>query len=254
MIEKQCQKYNIKDFVVSARSSIKECLIKFNNNKKSFLIVTHQNNVIGVVTEGDIRRQIINDADIDKIIKYKMDFYYLCHNDTFDKVSSLFKLEEVEFLPILNKSKELVSVITKKQFHVMLLHDQSWSLDEKFLNIDESSIDHEIYNRPWGFYKTVWLCPESQVKVITIFPNEELSLQSHNLREEHWIVVKGSGEVILNDTVLNVFSGSYIYISKESKHQIKNNSNSNIVFCEVQLGEYFGEDDINRFYDKYDRD
>lgn len=252
-MEKKRQNYSIKDFVVSERTSIEECLIRFNNNKKSFLIVTRQSKAVGVVTEGDIRRQIINGASIGMAIKYKTDFYYLWQDNTFDKVSELFKLKNVEFLPILNKDMDLINIITKKQFHALLLHDNNWSLDENFLDIDEGSLDHEIHNRPWGFYKTVWLCPESQVKVITVFPDGELSLQSHKSREEHWVIVKGRGEVVLDETVLNVSSGSYIHISKEQKHRIKNISRSNIVFCEVQLGEYFGEDDITRFHDKYGR-
>jgi mannose-1-phosphate guanylyltransferase/mannose-6-phosphate isomerase len=247
------KKNTLKDLLVTEKSSIKDCLIKFNNNKRSFVIVTDRNKVLGVVTEGDIRRKIILGESITNLIEYNVNFRHIKKDDSFDSVCKLFKLEDVDFLPILNKSNELVDVITKKQFHVTLLHEQNWNASQYFIDIDESSLDYEIYNRPWGFYKTVWLCPESQVKVITIFPNEEISLQSHKLREEHWIIVKGNGIVSLNENEILVESGSYIHIPKESKHQIKNCSKNNIVFCEVQLGEYFGEDDIKRFYDKYNR-
>jgi mannose-1-phosphate guanylyltransferase/mannose-6-phosphate isomerase len=156
-------------------------------------------------------------------------------------------------LPIVDKSNKLVNIITKKQFHVFLLHDKKWSSSYDFFNINEDEIDYEIYNRPWGFYKSTLLSDFAQVKTITIFSNEQLSLQKHNRREEHWVVVKGNGKAIVGEEKFDIFPGKYIHIPKFCKHQIINDSDESIIFSEVQLGEYFGEDDILRYSDKYGR-
>jgi mannose-1-phosphate guanylyltransferase/mannose-6-phosphate isomerase len=94
---------------------------------------------------------------------------------------------------------------------------------------------------------------ECQAKVITIFPGGALSLQEHKKREEHWVVVKGSGKVVLGESIINIYPGKYIYIPKGCRHQMINNTKQNIIFSEIQLGDYFGEDDIIRYQDKYNR-
>ena len=114
-------------------------------------------------------------------------------------------------------------------------------------------MEHEIYNRPWGFYKSTILSSHAQAKIITVFPHCEISLQEHQRREEHWVVIKGRGRVILGESLLNVYPGKYIFIPKRCKHQIVNDSDENIIFSEIQLGDYFGEDDIVRYSDKYGR-
>ncbi|HHE05988.1 MAG TPA: cupin domain-containing protein, partial [Epsilonproteobacteria bacterium] len=75
----------------------------------------------------------------------------------------------------------------------------------------------------------------------------------HKRREEHWVIIKGKGKVVLGESLLDVYPGKYIYIPKGCKHQIINDGEENIIFSEVQLGEYFGEDDIIRYSDKYGR-
>ena len=135
----------------------------------------------------------------------------------------------------------------------MLLHDKEWDLKDDFTKINENEIDFEIYNKPWGFYKSTMLSEDVQSKVITVFPGEELSLQEHTRREEHWVIIKGKGKVILGSSMFDVRPGKYIFIPKGLKHQIINDGVENIIFSEVQLGDYFGEDDIIRYSDKYDR-
>ena len=135
----------------------------------------------------------------------------------------------------------------------MLLENISFDLKYNFSAFDHYVLEHEIYNRPWGFYKSVILTSNAQAKIITVFPGEELSLQEHKKREEHWIIIKGRGKLILDESLSDIFPGKYIYIPRGCKHQIINNSDENIVLSEIQLGEYFGEDDIIRYADKYGR-
>ena len=125
---------------------------------------------------------------------------------------------------------------------------------KKYLNLfDNHILEHDIYNRPWGFYKSTILTSHAQGKVITLFPKSELSLQEHKKREEHWVIIKGKGKMILGESILDIYPGKYIYIPKGCKHQIINDGDENIILSEVQLGEYFGEDDIIRHNDKYGR-
>lgn len=107
--------------------------------------------------------------------------------------------------------------------------------------------------RPWGFYKSILLTKILQSKVIVVSPMQAISLQKHRHREEHWIIVYGQGEVILEDTKIQVYPGKYIFIPKGCKHRILNHSKKNLIFFELQMGDYFGEDDIIRYEDKYNR-
>ena len=219
------------------------------------MIVIQNDNVVGTLTDGDTRRGFLNGLNLQsKAYEVQnVKFKYLTQNATFDKVCDLFKNPKINFLPIVNENMRLMNILTKKQFHIMLLENLKFDLFYDFTNLDHKVIEHEVYNRPWGFYKSTILTSHAQGKIITVFPKGELSLQEHKKREEHWVVIKGRGKVILGESVIDVYPGKYIYIPKGCKHQLINNSNENIIFSEVQLGEYFGEDDIIRYSDKYGR-
>jgi len=244
-------------YIIFSDEKVKKALRKLEHNKKRFLIVLNrEKKVIGTLTDGDIRRGLLNsltlDDEIDKITNKKYKFLTL--NSTFDEVCELFKNEKIDFLPVLDKENKLKNVITKKQFHLMLLEDIKFNLLYDFNKFDNKILEHEIFNRPWGFYKSTILTPYAQSKIITVFPEGELSLQEHKKREEHWVIIKGKGKVILGESEIDVYPGKYIYIPKGCKHQIINISEcENLIFTEVQLGEYFGEDDIIRYSDKYGR-
>ena len=89
--------------------------------------------------------------------------------------------------------------------------------------------------------------------MIKVNPGAQLSYQSHEHRSEHWVVIEGEGDVIINEQALSVFPGSSIVIPQNSKHRIKNTGLKTLRFVEVQTGEYFGEDDIKRYQDDYKR-
>lgn len=147
-----------------------------------------------------------------------------------------------------------MNIITKKNMHVLLMEDIEFDNTYDFLSIDDTILEHEIYNRPWGLYKTTFLNLYSQSKIIKVNPLGELSLQEHKRREEYWIVINGVGEVVLGESIKNVSSGSFIYVPKGCKHKLINTSSEEfLMVAEVQLGDYFGEDDIIRYEDKYGR-
>lgn len=116
-------------------------------------------------------------------------------------------------------------------------------------------VNYEIYQRPWGYYKTTVLNSYFRAKIISVKPGGMLSYQSqHNHREEYWIVVHGTGTVQLDKSVLQVGSGSTVFIPLGCKHRVTNtDENECLIITEVQIGDYFGEDDIIRYEDIYGR-
>ncbi len=248
----------LEDFVVNSNVTALEALKKIDLNKKGFLVVLSEGIVVGTLTDGDIRRGLIIKKlsgvhnSIENI--YSKDFKYIKNTDDFSKVVEAFKNEKFNFLPILNHEKHLCNIITKGNLHALLLQDIKFDLNYKFLEIDDMIPEHEIFSRPWGFYKTAILNQYYQCKTIVIKPSSSLSLQQHLRREEHWVVVHGIGEAQIGKSIIPVTSGSYLFIPKECIHRLKNTSeHESLIITEVQLGDYFGEDDIIRFEDDYGR-
>lgn len=243
-----------KEITIKDKTTILEALKLIDKNKKSFLIIVNNEKIVkGLITEGEIRRQIIKGDSLNAVISYNRNFKSINMNESFTNLFEYFKSEKINFIPVINDDQHLINVISKKQFHLMLLKDIDYDL-KKLPYLNENELDYEIFPRPWGFYKSTLLAKHVQSKIITVFPQEELSLQKHKRREEHWIIIKGEGKIVLEETILNVEQGRYIYIPKGCKHKVINSSEKeNLIFAEVQLGDYFGEDDIIRYEDKYGR-
>lgn len=113
--------------------------------------------------------------------------------------------------------------------------------------------EHKFEYRPWGYFEILRDTENFKSKVIRVNPKSQLSYQSHTKREEHWTIIKGTGEVVLNDQVIPVTGGSHIHIPTGAKHRMRNTGDEMLEFVEVQLGTYFGEDDIVRYQDDYKR-
>lgn len=244
-------------FVVSESASVLEALEKINQNTKGFVIVRNKSgSVTGTLTDGDIRRAFIKGFSVSDSIEniYKKEYRYLFYSESLSKAIDLFKSESIKFLPIVDERKELINIITKSQMHALLLQDIHADLGYDFLSLDEGIVDYEIFQRPWGFYKTTVMNDYFQSKVISVNPKSQLSLQSHNHREEHWIVAHGTGTVQLDQSVIEVHCGSSIFIPKGCKHRLTNtDEKESLIITEVQIGDYFGEDDIIRYEDIYGR-
>lgn len=108
-------------------------------------------------------------------------------------------------------------------------------------------------SRPWGDFENLLESEECKVKIITIKPEQSPSYQFHHKRSEVWVVVKGTGMLKLDGEYRTVYKSDVIIVPTGSKHQIKNIGEEDLVFIEVQLGSYFGEDDIVRVDDIYGR-
>lgn len=107
--------------------------------------------------------------------------------------------------------------------------------------------------RPWGNYEGVDLGGRYQVKRITVYPGQVLSLQKHYHRAEHWIVVKGTAIVTKGDEKIMLSEDQSTYISLGTVHRLENPGKVNLELIEVQTGSYLGEDDIVRLEDVYGR-
>ncbi|MDR1731504.1 MAG: mannose-1-phosphate guanylyltransferase/mannose-6-phosphate isomerase [Synergistaceae bacterium] len=107
--------------------------------------------------------------------------------------------------------------------------------------------------RPWGLYKI--LCEEERFKIkrIVITPGKRLSLQYHHHRSEHWVVVRGTARVTLDDEVRFIHEGESVFIPKNVLHRLENPGKIELEIVEIQGGEYLGEDDIVRVEDDYRR-
>ncbi len=117
-----------------------------------------------------------------------------------------------------------------------------------------SEIDlHRRVYRPWGYYELIDKNAYSQVKHITVKPGARLSLQVHQHRSEHWVVVSGVAEVTRGEEVFTIQANESTYIPKGAKHRLANPADENLEIIEVQSGSYLGEDDIVRFDDAYGR-
>ena len=107
--------------------------------------------------------------------------------------------------------------------------------------------------RPWGRYSIIEDNNNYKIKRIEVNPKSRLSYQYHMQRSESWTIIKGQGIVTLDGVEHKISAGESIKINKEAKHRIQNPSDTILVFIEVQTGTYFGEDDIVRIEDDYNR-
>ena len=108
-------------------------------------------------------------------------------------------------------------------------------------------------HRPWGWFESLALGERFQVKRICVKPGASLSLQSHNHRSEHWIVVEGTAKVTIDEDIRLLTEGQSVYVPLGSVHRMENPGKMPMLLIEVQIGSYLGEDDIIRYEDDYAR-
>ena len=117
----------------------------------------------------------------------------------------------------------------------------------------KEAVSNQKVHRPWGWFDSIELGDNYQVKRLHVNPGEKLSLQMHHKRAEHWVVVKGTATATVGEEVLSVGTGESIYIPITVKHALENRTEESLDIIEVQTGTYLGEDDIVRFSDIYGR-
>ncbi len=142
----------------------------------------------------------------------------------------------------------------------VLVADKKYSQDVKELVNSLRKDHHQItqehlrVSRPWGYYEILAEGPSFKVKRLMVKPGAKLSLQKHQHRAEHWVIVAGQAEVINNTQTIILTVNQSTYIPKNTLHRLSNNGAEPLYVIEVQSGDYLGEDDIQRFDDIYARD
>lgn len=136
--------------------------------------------------------------------------------------------------------------------------DQTQRVREVVDRLHEKGATEHVYhariNRPWGSYTVLEEDPEGfKLKRIEVAPGARLSLQSHARRSEHWVVVSGTATVTNGDEVITVHKNQSTYIPIGAKHRLENLGSEPLHIVEIQVGEYLGEDDIQRYEDNYGR-
>lgn len=117
----------------------------------------------------------------------------------------------------------------------------------------DEALLHRRVNRPWGAYQSIDCSDRFQVKRITVNPGACLSLQRHHHRAEHWVVVKGTARITRGDEIITITENESTYIPLGVRHRLENPGKIPLELIEVQSGSYLGEDDIERFDDRYGR-
>ena len=162
--------------------------------------------------------------------------------------------------------KRMVAVLGVKDLIVvdtddaLLIADRSRAQDVKMLaerarTLEPEQVNrHRTVHRPWGDYRSIDAQERFQVKRIGVNPGGKLSLQMHHHRAEHWIVVRGTAKVTIDDRVFVLKENESTYIPIGAKHRLENPGRIRLELIEVQSGSYLGEDDIVRFDDIYGRE
>jgi mannose-1-phosphate guanylyltransferase/mannose-6-phosphate isomerase len=108
-------------------------------------------------------------------------------------------------------------------------------------------------HRPWGTYTVLEVGANFKIKRIVVNPGAKLSMQMHNHRSEHWVVVSGVAKITNGEQEIHLLENESTYIPKTHRHRLENAGDLPLSIIEVQCGDYVGEDDIVRFEDTYGR-
>tara|TARA_Y100000589_G_scaffold328502_1_gene372765 strand:+ start:5673 stop:7112 length:1440 start_codon:yes stop_codon:yes gene_type:complete len=171
-----------------------------------------------------------------------------------DTYNSLFRAENKL---VVGLGVENLIMVETRDAVIVLDKDLSQNVKEIVEELDQNNfsegLEHKKIYRPWGDYESLIENINWKVKKIVVKPYQSLSLQMHNNRSEHWIVVSGTAKVEINGIVKFLNKDQSAYIPQKSKHRLSNPKKETLVLIEVQSGDYLGEDDIIRFQDNYGR-
>ena len=129
----------------------------------------------------------------------------------------------------------------------------SQRMAQEYLGIYQRILDGRENYRPWGHYDNLLESNDHKIKELVVNPGERLSLQKHQRRAEHWTVVSGEALVTVGEKEILLKPGQSVDVPKGAVHRIMNPGEVPLIIVEVQMGDYFGEDDIIRLEDDYDR-
>jgi len=129
----------------------------------------------------------------------------------------------------------------------------SQRMAREYMGIYQRILDERENYRPWGHYDNLLESNDHKIKELVVNPGERLSLQKHQRRAEYWTVVSGAALVTVGEKEIPLKQGQSVDIPQGAVHRIMNPGEVPLIIVEVQMGDYFGEDDIIRLEDDYDR-
>ena len=135
----------------------------------------------------------------------------------------------------------------------VIRHGSAAETAKEYLNAYREILCRMENRRPWGHYENLVEGAGHKIKRITMAPGARLSLQKHQRRAERWTVISGRGVAAVDGKDIPLSPGETVYIPLGAAHRMANPGADPLVFAEVQLGDYFGEDDIIRLQDDYGR-
>ena len=170
-----------------------------------------------------------------------------------DDVKNSFIYSQKELVAV-SGLEDAVIVETEDAIMACKMSD-SQSVKKLYEKLKESNTTklHKTVFRPWGYYTCMNEGDGYLTKTICVLPHQKLSVQSHNHRSEHWVVLEGQALVLLDDKKYDVYAGDSIDIPLKAKHSLQNPYEKELKIIEVQKGDYISEDDIIRYEDCYGR-
>ena len=204
--------------------------------------IERPNKLKPILSSGERKKMLMSLEDVDDVIRYTYE----------EQLYDLLKMGEfnVRFLGDDYVNKPFTGDDLKTPIHY-LNRDHGWSTT-KYKTLIANSLK-EVDERPWGKYEVLLDAPDVKVKRITVNPGQRLSYQYHEKRAEVWTVVSGILTIILEDDKLFRGKGQSVRIHQGDRHRAWNETDEEVRFIEVQTGTYFGEDDIVRIEDDYNR-
>ncbi len=241
---------------------------------------------LNLINEASKFGKVIVIVNSDEFLLEKKGFYLIPSNERVEIIKNLKNVENV-FLSVdkdESVSESIKALAADKSFNIKffanggdrktrsdipeqkiceendieLIFDVGGGKTQSSSNLFKEAIDvFNLYKnytkKPWGSYLNLLKEPNFLVKKILIDAGEEISYQSHDYRDEHWVLIEGSIEVINGSSTRVLKSNDYDFIKKGAKHRIKNIGTSTALMIEVQFGEKIDENDIKRYDDKYGR-
>ena len=164
----------------------------------------------------------------------------------YNKQSHYVAISEADKHPELDYIATIPDGIDAAQFSCQQMARQT-------LDVYRMILDGRENYRPWGHYQNLLERDDHKIKEIIVEPGGRLSLQKHRRRAEHWTVVSGEALVTVDDQQIRLLPGASVDIPRGAVHRVMNPGDTPLIFVEVQMGDYFGEDDIIRLEDDYGR-
>ena len=178
-------------------------------------------------------------------------------NTTAIECKNVLLRSESESLHLVGFGLENVIAIAMPDAVLVANKNRAQDIKAIVSNLKDSNVSQgETFSkdyRPWGWFEILSKSENFQVKRLHVLPRGKMSLQSHQCRSEHWIMVRGTAKVTIDDNISFLKEGESTYVPLGSIHRIENSGKTTIVLIEVQIGDYLEEDDIIRYQDIYKR-